>query len=158
MAWELVHDVIYPGQDTYRGPAVVFETEWNSVLDLWIDTSEFVSNLLANITISYNSVVPLESRVYKKQETWYGIPYWHYRMELYVHDSPLAPAIIAAILFIIEVVVVAVAAWVILNSAKEIIWGPEGSPPILPIAILLAVVLVGGGYFLKAYSKIKRKK
>ena len=132
MAWELVHDVTYPGYDTYRGQAIMFETEWTSVLDLWIDTSSFVSGLLTNITTSYNSVVPLESKVFRKQETWWNIPYWHYRMELYCHDSPLAPAIVGAILFIIQVAVVALAAWVILNSAKQLIWGPDEYTPGTP--------------------------
>jgi len=157
MVWELIEDVRYPDYDSYEGQATQFDTEWNSILDLVFDTHEFVMNLLSNITTTYNDVKPIQLLLHRQYEVWYGIPYWHYKMKLYAHDSPIAPAIITAILGIIEIAIIAIAAFIILTSAKEIIWGPEGSPPILPIAILLAVVLVGGSYFIKAYKEVKRK-
>ena len=154
MVFELIEDVRYPDRDTYRGPAAEFHTEWNSVLDLVIDTHKFVTDLITNITTEYNQVHPLEVLVWKQYETWYGIPYWHYRMIFYAHDSPIAPAVLATILTIIEIAVIAIAAWVILNSAKEIIWGP---PELgwLRVIIPLAIAAVAVAY---AYSKFIKKK
>lgn len=151
MAWELILDNVYPGSDTYKGPAIEFHTEWNSILDLIWDTHEFVASLLVNITTQYNDVKPLQVKVSRQYETWYGIPYYHYDMRIYAHDSPIADAIVYAILAIIYIAVIAIAAWVILNSAKELIWGPGGQWPILPIAIAVLVIVY-------AYSKFKELK
>ena len=154
MAWQLIEDIRYPDYGTYRGKATEFNTEWNSVLDLIIDTHRFVTDLITNITITFNQVQPLQVLVWKQYETWYGIPYWHYRMKIYAHDSPLAPAVIAAILSIIQIAVIAIAAWIILNSAKEIIWGPPEISPFIKAIIPLAIAFVAIAY---AYSKFVKK-
>jgi len=153
MAWQLIEDIRYPDYDTYKGKATEFHTEWNSILDLIIDTHKFVVDLITNITITFNQVKPLQVLVWKQHETWWGIPYWHYRMKIYAHDSPIAPAIITAILGIIEIAVIAIAAWIILNSAKELIWGPSEIPwwarMILPAAIAIVAIAYAYGKFIK---------
>ena len=157
MAWELVEDIRYPDYGTYKGIAAEFSTEWNSALDLIIDTHKFVEDLITNITTTFNGVQPLQVLVWKQYEVWYGIPYWHYRMKIYAHDSPIAPAIIAAILTIIEILVIAIAAWIILNSAKELIWGPPEIPwwarMVLPVAIGIVAILYVYGKFIKKEKK-----
>jgi hypothetical protein len=154
MTWELVLDNKYPDADTYRGYATEFYTEWNCLTG-WFDWSSLVEQVLINVTTTFEHVKPLEVKVWRQYEVWWGIPYYHYSMKFYAHDSPIAPAVVAAILSIIYVAIIAVAAWLILSQAKELIWGPTDSPfygaPILPIAIAALIIVY-------AYSKFREIK
>jgi hypothetical protein len=155
MTWELVLDNYYPDAETYRGPATEFHTEWNSLTG-WFDWSSLTEQILINVTTTFQQVKPLEAKVWRQYEVWNNIPYYHYNMKFYAHDSPIEPATMSAILSIIYVAVIAVAAWVILNSAKELIWGPSGLP-ILPIAIAVLVIVYAYSKFKEIYKDKKKR-
>jgi len=147
--WQIVENIKYPDYDTYRGVATEFVTEWNSLIDKFIDTHKFVTDLMTSIVTQFNQVKPIQVIVARRPEQWYGIWYIHYILIIIAHDSPIAPAVVAAILFIIEVAAIAIAAWIILNTAKEIVIGVG---PIARAVIPLGILIVIGVW---AYSKLK---
>jgi hypothetical protein len=150
--WQIVENIKYPDYDTYRGPATEFVTEWNSLIDKFIDTHKFVTDLMTSIVTQFNQVKPIQVVLARRPEQWYGIWYIHYILIIVAHDSPIAPEVVAAILFIIEVAAIAIAAWIILNTAKDVIWGPPEVGPIVRAIIPLAILIFVGAW---AYSKLK---
>lgn len=154
--WKLVTEKRYPGYSTYRGPAKVFYTDWYSLGFIFIDADVLIGNIVAAVTSKVQGLILIQSKVWKKAENLWGLPYYHYKLEFYAYVPPetaaISPQYVQLILIIILAVVVGYFAVQVTQNVKDITWGPPGTPNWMTWLLPAAILLVAGGY---AYSKFK---
>jgi len=160
---ELVQEKKYPRYSTYQGKAyetiIQFTTLPVPLVMNWVAAN--VAGL-TETSIRNQGGEPLLIQIFRRNDFWT----WTYYIKAYFFFTStsikVAPAVAAIITFVIKALLVALLLWLIGNivsSASEIIWGPKELPSWLrgaiPLAILIGVIAVGGGYLL---GKIRERR
>jgi len=161
---DLIQEKKYPGYDSYRGRAYLTSLQFTTLPIPFV--MDWIASNVAAIAVSgvYNEGgKPLMVQIFRRNDFWT----WTYFVKIYFYvpgaqAAPIPAIAIAVGVFVIKALLVALVLWIIgsiLNTGKEIVWGPEDPSwinALLPLAIMVGAIAIGAGYLLGKTTEYKR--